>query len=92
MKLDAEALLVDPSIKDQGATYLPLARGENLDDLYVMTYMVAGDVEGFWWDSGDVKRWQSLLTHPMGENIRINASITPGGIGRRMYVSAFWLQ
>lgn len=48
---------------------------------FVLNYIIAGDIEGFWYDAKR-ERWDSLHQPVlMDESLRLNASVTPGGIG-----------
>ena len=81
MKMDPSAIPED--IRHSGTAYVPFSTGTNKND-YVMTYMIAGDIEAFWYDNKHSKRWTSLHSAPLLEDgIRMNASFTPGGIGKK---------
>ena len=78
MKVDKTQAL-SKELLASSATY---AGFQSDEELYVMTYMIAGDMEGFWYDSTDRRNWMSLISPPLSEDtIRLNAFITPGGIG-----------
>ena len=53
------------------------------ETMYVLNYLICGDAEGYHYSSHD-KHWRSLHEPPaIRDHLRLNTSITPGGLGKR---------